>query len=83
VESTGSMNHNVHYVERLGTKIDYVISCMHGVAWFEATLIHTSDLEQQHGGEHLYGKGYCHHPGVITHFMGWWFGQALRIMRRT
>ena len=33
VESAGSMNHNVHYVEtRKEKKLDYVISCMHRVS---------------------------------------------------
>jgi hypothetical protein len=38
METASGMNHNVHYVETLGRQIDYVVLCMHGVAWNEMSL---------------------------------------------
>jgi hypothetical protein len=35
VERAGGKNHNVHYVKRLGRRIDYVVLCLHGAVWLK------------------------------------------------
>ena len=39
VERSGSKNHNVHYVKRLGRRIDYVVLCMREAVWLKATFV--------------------------------------------
>ena len=81
--STGSTNHNVHYVGRLGRKIDYVFSCMHGVAWFEATLVHFKYPGISNSGTVV--STWMARGNATVRKIIWvdWFGQALRIMRTT
>jgi len=70
METAGSKNHNVHYVKRLGRRIDYVILC----TWFEHLVISNSAWV---------GRGWLNVRGLIPSFMGWLVGQALRIIRMT